>query len=163
QSIVDSPWQSVIDSSAPHGALKELIRATIDGCTEDPAERCLTLVAQAGYGKTHLLAYGRQLTDEWGGIFVFVPPFASNTPAASFEQHLMRSAFEALNGRRSQRQRERFGEAVRSQLVAAYDRVVEAGDGQRILQTGTWLQWSFTRNSLRIARKPAEQQLASLR
>src|SRR3954471_21974925 len=70
--VVQSPWNAVVDAPSLHGQVKERIRALVAGCGQPEAIRCLTVVAPPGYGKTHMLAWTRQLLDERkDAVFVY--------------------------------------------------------------------------------------------
>jgi hypothetical protein len=78
--VMHSPWDPVIDAPSLHREVKNHIRTLVNECGQDKAIRCLTVVGPPGYGKTHLVAWMRQLLDERDdAVFVYVPPYA---PAA---------------------------------------------------------------------------------
>jgi hypothetical protein len=54
----------VVDAPALHATVKDNVRSVVGQCRQPEATPCLTVVAPAGYGKTHLLAWTRQLLDE---------------------------------------------------------------------------------------------------
>src|SRR5262245_2461271 len=96
--VVQSPWNTVVDAPSLHGQVKDRIRTLVVGCGQPEAIRCLTVAAPAGYGKTHLLAWTRQLLDERNdAVFVYVSPYAPGTPGGvTLEQHVMRATLDAL-------------------------------------------------------------------
>src|SRR5262245_42579860 len=79
--VVQSPWNAVVDAPSLHKGVKDRIRSLVSECRGPEATRCLTVAAPAGYGKTHLLAWTRQLLDERNdAVFVYVSPYLPGTP-----------------------------------------------------------------------------------
>jgi hypothetical protein len=164
QQVVQSPWNTVIDAPSLHREVKDRIRALVNTCGQDQAIRCLTVVGPAGYGKTHLLAWTRQLLDERDdALFVYVPPYAPGGPGSPLpEQHVMGTALDSL-WLRSRRQQTCFEQAVRSFLVACYDQVIDSGqDIKETLRVGNVWTRLFRRSRLRIGPKGPQGQLAAL-
>src|SRR6185369_3538700 len=76
--VVQSPWHPIIDVPSLHRDIKDRIRSLIDGRGQVQAIRCLTVTANAGYGKTHLLAWTRELLEQRNNaVFVYVPPYTT--------------------------------------------------------------------------------------
>lgn len=164
--VVQSPWNAVVDAPSLHRDVKDRIRSLVSGCCGEEAARCLTLAAPAGYGKTHLLAWTRQLLDERNdAVFVYVSPYLPGTPGGvTLEQHVMRAAVDALWSR-SRRQQTVFEQAVRTHLVGCYDRIVETGSGHDIkehLRAGTFWSRLFCRSRLKIGPLGVQDQLAAV-
>jgi hypothetical protein len=164
--VVHSPWNVVIDAPSLHRAVKDCIRTLVADCCQPAAIRCLTIAAPAGYGKTHLLAWTRQLLDERDdAVFVYVSPYFPGTPGGvTFEQHVMRATLDALRSR-SLRQKNGFEQAIRSFLVACYDRAIDTGTARSIkevLRSGTFWSRLFRRSRLRIGPLGTQDQLAAL-
>jgi transcriptional regulator with XRE-family HTH domain len=161
--VVQSPWHPVIDVPSLHCEVKDRIREVLGTCGQAVASRCLTVVAPAGYGKTHLLAWTRQLVDERNDtVFVYVSPY---TPGSvTLEQHVMRATVDALWSR-SLRQKAGFEQAARSFLVGCYDRVIDTGSARDIketLRTGTVWSRLFRRSRLKSGPLGTQDQLATL-
>jgi hypothetical protein len=164
QQVVQSPWSTVIDAPSLHREVKERIHCLINTCEKAEATRCLTLVGNSGYGKTHLLAWMRNLLDERGdAVFVYVSPYgAAGQANLSPEQHVMGATLDAL-WLRSRRQQTCFEQAVRSFLVSCYDRIVDSGQGiKEVLRAGSFWSRLFRRSRLRIERFGPQDQLAAL-
>jgi hypothetical protein len=164
--VVQSPWNTVIDAPSLHREIKDRIRALVAGCGQEQAIRCLTVVGPAGYGKTHLLAWTRQLLDERNdAVFVHVSPYMPGTPAGmTHEQHVMRAVLDALWSR-SRRQQTAFEQAVRSFLVECYDGIIDRESARTIretLRTGTFWSRLFRRSHLGIGPLGTQHQLAAL-
>ncbi len=162
--VVQTPWSTVIDAPSLHRDLKERIRGLIRTCGQAQAIRCLTFIANAGYGKTHLLAWTRQMLEENNNkdaVFVYVSPYAAGgTTNSSLEQHVMRAVLDAL-WLRSRRQQSICEQTVRGLLVRAYDGIIDSGGGN-ILRVGTFFSRLFWRSRLRLARQGPQDQLAAL-
>jgi hypothetical protein len=164
QQVVQTPWNTVIDAPSLHREVKERIRTLVNTCGQDQAIRCLTVVGTTGYGKTHLLAWTRQLLDERDdAVFVYVPPYAPGGPGSpSPEQHVIGAVLDAL-WLRSRRQQTCFEQAVRSFLVGCYDQVIDSGQGiKETLRAGTFWSRMFRRSRLRIEPLGPQGQLAAL-
>ena len=74
--VVQSPWDDIIDANGLHGSIQERIRKLIEHCSAAEAIRCLTIIAQQGYGKTQLFAWVRQWLETGDrGAFVYVTPY----------------------------------------------------------------------------------------
>src|SRR5437764_12345549 len=74
--VGQSPWHPTVDGPSLHRGVKDRIRSVVDGCGQPQAIRCLTVTANAGYGKTHLLAWTRELLEQRNNaVFVYVPPY----------------------------------------------------------------------------------------
>ena len=128
--VVQSPWNTVVDAPSLHREVKDRIRKIVSTCHDPEAIRCLTVESPAGGGKTHLLAWTRQMLDERNdAVFIYVPPYTPGAPGGSaMEQHVMRATLDAL-WLRSRRQQANFERAVRSFLVGCYDRIIDSGQG----------------------------------
>ena len=164
--VVQSPWNGVIDAPSLHRVVKDRIRSLVDNCGKDQAIRCMTVTASAGYGKTHLLAWTRQLLDQRNdAVFVYVSPYTPGSPGAvTLEQHVMRATLEALWSR-SRRQQASFEQAVRTLLVGCYDRIITGGSSKAIKETlraGTFWSRLFRRSRLRIGSLGTQDQLPAL-
>jgi hypothetical protein len=164
--VVQSPWNAVVDAPSLHRDVKQRIRTLVAGCGQPEAIRCLTAVSPPGYGKTHLLAWTRQLLDERNdAVFVYVSPYTPGTPGGvTLEQHVMKAALDALWSR-SLRQKAVFEQAVRSFLVGCYDRVVETGSSrgiQETLRAGSFWSRLFRRSRLKVGPLGPQDQLAAL-
>src|SRR5262245_61687019 len=76
QEIVQSPWNHVVDVDELHAGVKKHIRNLLTTCGQVGTARCLTIHAQPGYGKTHLLSWTRHEIEGAGeGFFAYVPPY----------------------------------------------------------------------------------------
>ncbi len=164
--VVQSPWTTVMDAASLHGQVKDRIRTLVAGCGQPEAIRCLTVAAPSGYGKTHLLAWTRQLLDERNdSVFVYVSPYTPGTPGGvTLEQHVMRATLDALWSR-SLRQKASFEQAARSFLVGCYDRVIDTGsirDIRDTLRTGSLWSRLFRRSRLKVGPLGTQDQLAAL-
>src|SRR5262249_36632917 len=161
--VVQSPWNTVVDAPSLHRDAKERIRELVSTCQQPQAVRCLTVTAPAGFGKTHLLAWTRQLLDDRNDtLFVYVPPFTPTEGGAQMEQHLMRATVDALWAR-STRQKASFEQAVRSLLVGSYDSIIDSGQGiKEMLRAGTFWSRLFRRSRLRIGPAARQDQFAAL-
>ncbi len=164
--VVQSPWNTVVDVPELHRQVKDCILDLVAGCGQIDAIRCLTVVSTSGYGKTHLLAWTRQLLDERkDSLFVYVSPYnPGSVGGVTVEQHVMRATLEALWSR-SVRQKSGFEHAVRSFLVGCYDRVIDAGsvrDIRETLRVGSLWERLFQRTRLSIAKRGVQSQLAAL-
>ena len=142
--VVQSPWNAVIDAPSLHREVKDRIRKLVSDCGQPHAIRCLTVAAPPGYGKTHLLAWTRQLLDKHNdAVFVYVSPFTPGGPSTvTFEQHVMRATLDALWSR-SRRQQSCFEQSVRTFLVGCYDRIIDRGSPREIkgtLRIGSFLK-----------------------
>ena len=160
--VVQSPWHNIDDFGPLHAKLKDRIKALIDTCDDPEASRCLTIHAPPGYGKTHLLAWTRQLLDDRpGSVFVYVPPFRPG--GNSFENHLLRSVIDALKLRSLVQARD-FDASVRSRLVGDYDRLVETPEGRRTIKPRSWMARTFLSTAwLKIAGENPKNQDGRLR
>ncbi len=162
--VVQTPWSTVIDAPSLHRRVKELIAQTIRTCRQSQAIRCLTFIANAGYGKTHLLAWTRQMVEgekDNRTVFVYVSPYAAGELASlSLEQHVLRAVVDAL-WLRSRRQQSLCEHALRSMLVDSYDRLLDSGKGKS-LRVGTIWSRLFWRSRLHIAARGPQDQIAAL-
>jgi hypothetical protein len=164
--VVQSPWNTVVDAPSLHREVKDCIRTLVAGCGQPEAIRCLTVAAPAGYGKTHLLAWTRQLLDERNdSVFVYVSPYNPGTPGGvTLEQHVMRAVVDALWSR-SRRQQAGFEQGVRTLLVGGYDHTVDTAsvhDIKEVLRAGTFWSRLFRRSGLKIGKLGVQDQLAAL-
>jgi hypothetical protein len=164
--VVQSPWHAITDAPSLHKDIKERIRTLLDQCGQEQAIRCLTATAPPGYGKTHLLAWTRQLLDQRkDAVFVYVPPYNPGSPGGpSPEQHVMRAALDSL-WLRSRRQQASFELAVRTLLVECYDGIIDSDSSSAIkdtLRAGTFWSRLFRRSRLRIGPQGLQDQLAGL-
>jgi DNA-binding XRE family transcriptional regulator len=162
--VVQTPWSTVIDAPSLHRSVKELIARTIQACGQSQAIRCLTFIANAGYGKTHLLAWTRQMVEgekDNRAVFVYVSPYAAGELLSlSLEQHVFRAVVDAL-WLRSRRQQALCEYALRALLVESYDRILDSGHGKR-LRVGTIWSRLFWRSRLHIAARGPQDQIAAL-
>src|SRR5262245_23789704 len=93
--VVQSPWNAVVDVPSLHCEAKQAIRDLIDSCGRPEVARCRTFLAPPGYGKTHLLAWTRQMLDERNdAVFVHVPPYLPD--GGPLEAHLLLATIDAL-------------------------------------------------------------------
>jgi hypothetical protein len=162
--VVQSPWNAVVDAPSLHREVKERIRTVVTSCGQTQAIRCLTVVGSAGYGKTHLLAWTRQLLDERNdAVFIYVPPYTPGGQGSALpEQQVMGATLDAL-WLRSRRQQTCFEQAIRSFLVGCYDRVIDSGQGiKEVLRAGTFWSRLFRRSRLRLGPQGPEDHLAAL-
>jgi DNA-binding XRE family transcriptional regulator len=160
QEVVQSPWNPVIDVDDLHAGVKKHIRQLLATCGGANAARCLTIHAQPGYGKTHLLSWTRQEIEGGNsGFFAYVPPFHPEN--GSFEQHVVRSVFESLR-HRSHRQRERFEVSVQAFLVRQYDDCVNRRHRLRDLRAGSFWRRLLRPSSMKIGSRGPEEQLSAL-
>ena len=162
EQVVQTPWSAVIDAPSFHHNVKELIRGIARTCGQPQAIRCLTFIASSGYGKTHLLAWTRQMLEaDKGTVFVYVPPYvAGGVGGTSLEQHVLRAVVDAL-WLRSRRQQTLCEQTIRDLLVNGYDRIVDSGRA-KMLRVGTIWSRLFWRSRLRIAARGPQDQLATL-
>lgn len=162
--VVQTPWSTVADAPSLHRHVKDLIARTVRTCGQPEAIRCLTFIANAGYGKTHLLAWTRQWLEEdkdVNAVFVYVSPYAAGGQASlSLEQHVLRAVVDAL-WLRSRRQQAHCEQTLRPLLAGSYDRIINAGRG-KILRVGSIWSRMFWRARLHIGGRGPQAQLASL-
>ncbi len=134
--VVHSAWNTVVDVPELHQEVKSRILSVLSSCGQPEANRCLTVTAPPGYGKTHLLAWTRQQLDARDdAVFVYVPPYTD--AAVPLEEHLLRATLEALR-RRSQRQSRLFDQSVQKSLVLTFDAMARAG---RLRDLGVKRRW----------------------
>jgi hypothetical protein len=129
--VAQSPWDDLVDVPTLHAEAKERIRQMVERCERSGEIRIQTIIGQAGYGKTHLLAWLRQELEKAGrGVLIYVPPYRFGSPdAMSFEQHLLQSTYQSFWQRSPHR--EQLVRRIQRDLVDCYDNMVMSSHSKK--------------------------------